>query len=171
NVRGEKELFWKWYLTPKEEVETLIRKEFAGLPKQAPEKEVQETRPKTVKEEVKTEEKKEVIKEEKPRTDKEGFVKQIYGYFEEKNIEIVEEISKKKSEIELRILIPSNVGQMEYYCKAKSKKKCNDGDLSSAYIKGQSLKLPVLFITIGEITKKAKEMLSKDFKGMMVKQI
>lgn len=173
NVRGEKEIFWKWHLVPKNEVEILIRKEFASMQKKIePDREVKKEEPPVQKEE-KIVERQEVLKEEKEvkKIDKEGFAKQIYDYFEEKSIEVEEEISKKRSEIELKIIIPSNVGKMEYYCKAKSKKKCNDGDLSSAYIKGQSMKLPVLFITIGDLTKKAKEMLNTDFKGMVVRQI
>ncbi len=69
------------------------------------------------------------------------------------------------------IEIPSSVGGLKYFCKAKNKKKVNDGELSSIYIQAQSRKLPVLFITKGEFTKKAKEMLEKEFKGLKVKQL
>jgi len=39
------------------------------------------------------------------------------------------------------------------------------------YIQAQSKKLPVLFLTTGNVTKKAEEMLNKEFKGMQVKKI
>ena len=67
--------------------------------------------------------------------------------------------------------MPTAVGNVDYFCKAKNKKKCNDGDLSSAYLKGQAKKMPVLFITTGEVTKKAENMLENEFKGMILKQI
>ena len=100
------------------------------------------------------------------------FMKKLKLYFEEKRIRIIEKIKvKKNSQAELIVDLPTSVGRMEYYCQAKKKKKCNDGDLSSAYIIGQSKKMPVLFITTGELTKKAEAMLNKEFKGMVVKKI
>ncbi len=104
--------------------------------------------------------------------EKDPFFKKIFAYCKEYDIMIKEYgILRKKSDIELFLVVPSRIGSQEYYCKAKSKKKVNDGDLSSAYIHGQAKKLPVIFLTRGELTKKAKEMLSKDFKGMIVKKI
>ena len=67
--------------------------------------------------------------------------------------------------------MPSVVGEVDYYCKARKKKRINDGDLSSAYVQGHVKKLPVLFLTTGELTKKAKEMLGKEFQNMIVKQV
>jgi len=161
-VKGEKEIFWKWYLTPKDEAVDLIKKQFARLPQKEEVK-------KEIKPEIK-QEKQKILK--RTETSKEGFLKRLYDYFEEKKIEVIEEeVIRKNSDIEFQVIISSSVGNMEYFCKAKNKKRCNDGDLSSAYIKGQSLKLPVLFIITGEITKKAKEMLGKEFKGLVLKKI
>ena len=67
--------------------------------------------------------------------------------------------------------MPTPVGKIEYYCKAKAKKKSNDGDLASAKLQGQSKNLPVIYLTTGEITKKAKEKLQSDFKGLVVKEL
>jgi hypothetical protein len=100
------------------------------------------------------------------------FMKKLKNYFEERKIRIIENIKVKKNrEAELIVDLPTSVGRMEYYCRAKNKKKCNDGDLSSAYIIGQAKKMPVLFITTGDLTKAAQEMLNKEFKGMVVKKI
>ena len=100
------------------------------------------------------------------------FSKIIEDYFTKNRIKIIEEnIVRKESESEFIIQVPSSVGSLTYFCKAKSKKKINDGDLSSAYIQGQSKKLPVLFLTKGELTKKAEGLLEKEFKGMYVKKI
>ncbi|MFH1506216.1 MAG: hypothetical protein ABIE94_04505 [archaeon] len=101
-----------------------------------------------------------------------AFMKKLKSYFEEKRIRIIEKIKvKKNSQAEFIVDLPTAVGRMEYYCQAKKKKKCNDGDLSSAYITGQAKKMPVLFITTGDLTKKAESMLYKEFKGMVVKKI
>lgn len=182
NIRGEKEVFWKWYLTPREEAESLIKKQIGTIsPKlDAPIKqEVKETMPKAkpIEKEIEKEEKTPVKEEtqkilkKEPSSD-EDFIEKVYAYFEEKKIEIIEEnIIRKKTDLEFEIVISSTVGKVEYFCKAKNKKKCNDGDLSSAYLTGQMKKLPVLFITTGEITKKAKEMLKKEFKGLVLKKI
>jgi hypothetical protein len=159
-------------------------------------KEVKEIKPELVKEKEKLKEK---IKEKKERIpkplviagakkpeiqkelvmsaeeldkEKDVFFKKILEYCKSNDIQIVDyKIIRKKSEIELTIAVPSRIGSQEYYCKAKSKAKVNDGDLSSVYVQGQAKKLPVIFITTGELTKKAKDMLSRDFKGMIVKKI
>ena len=55
--------------------------------------------------------------------------------------------------------------------KAMSKKKIDHADLALAFVQGQLKKLPILFLTAGELTKKAKEMLQKDFKGMNVADV
>ena len=69
------------------------------------------------------------------------------------------------------IEIPSPVGNLKYCWKAKDKRIINDGDLSTIYIQAQSKKLPVLYLTTGELTKKANEMLEIEFKGFKVRKI
>ncbi len=100
------------------------------------------------------------------------FYKKIKGYFDSKDIIINNhKIIRKNSDIEFDISIPSQVGKLNYFCKAKNKKRCNDGDLSTVFIQGQAKKLPILFLTTGIITKKAEGMLSTEFKSMTVKII
>ncbi|MFH1770904.1 MAG: hypothetical protein ABH828_05110 [archaeon] len=174
NIHGEKEIFWKWYLTPLSEVESIIRKKSpTPSPKKAePEQIIKEEGPEIKQEEkeIQKEETQKVIK--KDAESKEGFLGQVYDYFKEKNIEVVSEnIIRKKTDLEFEVMVPSSVGKVQYYCKAKNKKKCTDGDLSSVYLKAQSLKLPVLFLTTGDVTKKASEMLDKEFKGLVLKKI
>ena len=96
----------------------------------------------------------------------------LKGYFNNKKIEVIEnQVLRKGKEIEFKIKIPSVVGAVEYYCRAKNKKRVNDGDLSSAFVQGQIKRLPVLFLTTGELTKKAEEMLEKELKGLVVKKL
>jgi hypothetical protein len=96
----------------------------------------------------------------------------VLEFFQDKNIKAIDEkIIRKNSDIEFIIKMPTAVGTVEYFCKAKNKKKCSDGDLSSAYLKGQTKKLPTLFLTTGEVAKKSKQKLNTEFKGMVIKEI
>lgn len=105
-------------------------------------------------------------------TEKDHLFIKIKEYLESKKTEILDyEVIKKDLEIDLLISIPSSIANIEYYCKAKSKKRCNEGDLASAFLKGQLKKLPVLFITTGDLTKKAKLTLDKEFKNLIFKKI
>jgi len=60
---------------------------------------------------------------------------------------------------------------MDFYCKARNKKRCNEADLSTAFVQGELRKLPVIFLTTGDLTKKAKELLSKEFKNIIINKI
>lgn len=206
NIKGEKILYWKWYLTTRTDAENLIRKDLnkwntpvkeeikanpitkEEITKKAPieEKTISTAIKQEIKEslrqerEIRNQRQEKTENYEKPKQsviskesiEGDNFSKQLHTFFQNKKIAVIEEtIIRKNSEIELKLNIPSAVGDIEYFCKAKNKKRCNDGDLSSAYLKGQMTKLPVLFITTGEITKKAKQMLNLEFKGMSVKQI
>lgn len=93
-------------------------------------------------------------------------------FFKDKGIIVLDiSIVRKNSEIDYILSIPSAIGQIKYYCKAKKKKKSNDSDLAQAFVKGQVKKLPVLYLITGELTKKAKEMLSSEFENLNVKII
>lgn len=93
----------------------------------------------------------------------------IKSYFDKNAIQFTNiEIIRKNKEISCIVQVPSPVGAVEYYCRAKVKKRCNEGDLASLYVEAQNRKLPALLITIGEISKKAKEMLEMQFKNLKV---
>lgn len=103
---------------------------------------------------------------------KDKFFRKVKKYFEESRITLIDyKVIRKESEIEFTVKIPSTVGTLTYFCKAKNKKKISDGDMSSLYVQAQSKKMPVLFLTTGELTKKAKELSEKEFKNISVKQI
>ena len=100
------------------------------------------------------------------------FVKKVVDYFRRNRIEILDQnLIKKKSEVDFVVRVPSAVGSLEYYCKAKTKKRYNEGDLSNSFVQGQLRKLPVLLLVTGDFTKKAKEMMKKEFKNINVKKI
>ena len=116
------------------------------------------------------------IKKETPPIPQEkqngSFLLQILGYFQKNSIKVIEqEIVRKNSEIDFVVLLQSAVGGLRYYCKAKAKKKVGDGDFSTAYVQGELRKLPVLFLSPGEPTKRANEMLNNEFKNIVFKKI
>lgn len=101
-----------------------------------------------------------------------SFLRQLLEYFAEKHIQIItKDVVRKNGEVDLEISVPTAVGRVDYYCKAKNKKKSNDGDLASAYVQGSLKKLPIIYLTTGEVTKKAKEMMHKEFRGMVLVQL
>lgn len=187
NINGQKEIFWKWYFLPNQEAEPIIR-DIVSLSQ--PKKEItqepikeQSFRPKyeekTNKDESQVEKKeyveahkekqeqlieKQLEKRQENEKTEDKLLNKLLKKFNEKNIEILEkEILRKNSDIELIIKIPSEVGKLKYFCKAKDKKKTNDKDLSSCFVDAQMRKLPMLYVTTGELTKKAQEKQEKEF--------
>lgn len=174
-VQGEKA--WKWYLAKDEIKPEPVKEIVQEKPK------VQESQTKIVPEKpkiVRPKVQEKVIKEEpipepkkptpKPKVNKEDtFANEIEAYFQKSNIKILEkEIIRKNSESNFVIRIASQIGHLEMFVCAKNKKKISDQDLILANQKGQNKKMPTLFITTGEQTKKSKDYLDKVLKGFMV---
>ena len=189
-LNENREIFWKWYLIDNKEAEQLIRlilkkyvptkeptKEEEKEPqreiieqKQEGRKEEKQKKLEGIKEEIEEEEKEE--KDKKEIEEKSPFLNKIKRFFEKNNIEILEQnIVRKTSDAEFIIRVPSAIGSVRYFCKARSKKKFNDSDLSNVYVQGEIKKLPVLFLITGELTKKAESMLDEQFKNINVKSI
>ncbi len=168
NFKGNSEIFWRWYLLTNKEAEELIKPVIKLKPPE-PTKETQQR--------IMPEKQIPVKKIEKPtpkpikKPDNNLFISNISNYFNRNKINILSKEIIRKTEIDFIIQVPSAVGNLEYYCKAKNKKRINDSDLASAFAQGQLRKLPVMIITTGELTKRAREMLQKDFKGMGIKQL
>ena len=80
-------------------------------------------------------------------------------------------IVRKGSDIDFTIAVPTNIGNINFYSKAKKKQKLNDSDLSSIFITGQINKSPILVLTTGDLTKKAQTLLDSEFKLMVVKKL
>jgi hypothetical protein len=203
-IKGNKEVYWKWFLTSAEEAQEIIsgkvnpkkivpkeepkpvkapevKKEEPVVEKKKEEKPVEVKKAKPVKEKSQKEERPALKPVEIQKTlakpnllldqEKDDFFTQVRKFLEANDTGIIDYKIVKKGEIDLTIIVPTKLGAQEYFCKAKNKKKIAEGDLSSAYLQGQGTKLPIVFLSPGELNKKAKEMLSKEFKGMVVKQI
>ena len=169
------ETFWRWYLIPEVNAKNLI---IEMLKESDPEEEqkniaetlVKKTKKKVVKKEqpsektVDEEEVKEMAKEEKT-----GLAV-IYDYFREKGIEVLNEKTVKKGkEVNYVVKIDSGIGKLRYFVKFKDKKRINDGDISLAF--HEAGKLPLLFVSNGDLVKKAKELLDKELKGVTFRKI
>lgn len=101
------------------------------------------------------------------------FLMDLDKFFAKLKINIEQkEMIRKNAEFDLIVKIPSVVGETTYFCKAKNKAKCDEKDLSLAYMKAQMKKLPLLFIYTNEIHKKAQEMVdSGAFDNVIVKKM
>jgi hypothetical protein len=195
NIKGNVELFWKWYLVSdeaaKEIILPMIEAELNG-----PVREVEEV---PIVEEVVAEVVEEVIAEEVPVIEEVipevveepveevqesldvsfkllenggEFYDNVIKYFTEKNVSIVKQnIVTKNRELNFIIHIPTSLGNLKYYVIARNKKKLNDADLSLAYHQGSDYKLPVIVIGTGEITKKAQKYIEENIKGLLFKKL
>ncbi len=107
----------------------------------------------------------------KKKTDE--FFPQIEALFSRLKINIEQkETLRKNAEMNFILKVPTAVGRMTYFCKAKQKKRCDEKDLSSAYMEAQVKKLPLLFLYTQELGKKAEEMLeSGAFENTVVRKV
>ena len=98
---------------------------------------------------------------------------QTETFFQEFKINVEQtEIIRKNKEINLLIAVPSVVGKVTFFCKVKSKNRCDEKDLSSAYMEAQMKRLPLLFLYTRDWTKKSREMLDNSaFDNAVVKKI
>ena len=106
------------------------------------------------------------------KDDKGSFFDDLHLFFDESDIAIQSEtILKKNAEAEYILHVPSPIGSILFYCRAKGKKTLTEGDISTVFLAGQSKKLPILLLTNGSVSKKALAMLSNECQGMLVKNI
>src|SRR3989344_1351654 len=214
-VNNETDLFWKWYLSTDEDVNTLIGKylemkfpevesrEEAKIPEmqvkaddaekakeeqtklgQIYEQELKKEIKTQVKPEIKTEVKTEIKAEtEKPKEEKikikeekikEGKIKESYdpigNFFIDNQVDVLDwKIIKKNKEMNYVAGINTDLGKGVFFLKYKNKGKINEADLSLAM--HEAGKLPLIFLSTGELTKKARELLGTEFKGVIFKKI
>ncbi len=190
-VDGKAELFWKWHLLSEEET-TICIERLLTPPRAEPELPAEEApeSPVAPVSRVTREEKKEVMMPEpddrknlgkQPRvpkkrvatTEEQAFFPAIELIFRKLSLTIEQkETVRKNKELNFILKVPSAVGPMTYFGKARNKSKCDEKDLSAAYMEAQIKKLPLLFLHTGELSKKAQEMLrSGAFENVMVRKV
>ena len=167
---NKQETFWKWFELADADAEELIRL-IIEPPKTQPEKPKLAETPKKAETLKPVEAQQKVLEPTEKKTEPTGnFWDKIHGFFTQNNITLHEKTAVKKTDFDLILELPSPVGTLTYYCKARSKKKITDADISAAYVQGQIKKLPVIFLTDGELNKQAITVLSQ-LKGITVKKV
>ncbi|MBI2137546.1 hypothetical protein HYU12_03440 [Candidatus Woesearchaeota archaeon] len=164
------ELFWRWYLIGNEQAEPKVRK-LLGMEPDVPQVierpvEQQVQIPHAVVQQVK-----EVKRQRRAASPvNSAFVGNVMEYLGKGGIEVLQrcDSGKRRGEVELLVSVPSPVGSVRFYCMSKDKKVCNEADLSTAFVQGQSRGLPVLFLSSGKFTKRASEMLGREFSSIRV---
>lgn len=161
------EFFWKWHLASNDEVVSLM-KNLTEVPKEEKQeklKVVEEIKPKIkekkdVKPKIKVEKPKKLkIKKSKP----DEFLLKVNNYVSKQNYDVLEALEgKKNKEVYKTIEITSDLGKLKYMLFARNKKKISDSDLRLAYSKAQEKKIPVLFLSNGELSKKAEKFLESN---------
>ena len=160
----EAKIFWKFFSLSEEEVKSKIQ-DLLNLKKQQtksknlfPQQEEKEKNEKP----LPIKEKTLVLKDKPKKQQKEfEFTNFVKKYLTEKNIEILKEIESKKKEFSSKVRIDTFFGKQEYYLVAKEKKKISSDDLVIALQKAQAEKMPALFISSGDLDKKAQEHLKE----------
>lgn len=176
-VSGTTKLFWKWYLADEAAARSKIEVLLKPIePRKDMEKRVEQPKvepqkiPEKKVEQKKTEEKakQQTLSEPKPITH-DAFLEDILTYFTKEKIKIIEQILVRKGkEYDFVVSMPSAVGNLTYFIKARNKKNINDGDLASLHIQGQMKKLPTILLSPGQLNKKAKEMHTSQLQGISV---
>ncbi len=167
-VSGEYEIFWKYFLLGNDETKKLIKEEL-GVGDTEEEKAIKTTDEK--KEEKIEEPKKEVKKtEEKVLTKGEKVIlDSVDEYFSKNDVYVIsQDVLRKKKEVNYTVDFPTSLGKLRYFVKVRDKKSINDKDLQGAWDEGDKKKLPVLFLTRGELTKKAEKFLNDNVSGQFL---
>jgi len=108
----------------------------------------------------------------KPELERTAFYERIITYFKDSEISLLteEQISKDR-EYDFVIQVPSGVGSLKMLCRARNKKKLNEGDVAPALLRAKTKDLPCLFLTTGVFTKKSLELIHKEYPGLIIKKI
>jgi len=181
NYQNNVEIFWKWYLLDNNETELLIKEKLSKKKptkteekhredsiNKKPQKEFQQK----IQKEVQKETNKEITKKPRDITPRIQFLTIVNNFLKKNKLDALETIEvKKNSEVDCIVELQTSIGNVRYFCKSKNKKKISEGDISSALLQAQSKNLPLLFLTNGNLTKKANEMLGKEFKNIVFKNI
>ncbi len=161
--RGE-EIFWRYYLIP--ETQSTI--------KQTKKPPVKKTETFYEKKEIPKKIDSLVVKKvdifdtpkKKPTKEKSEFVIEIINSLKESNIELIKEKEFKKREFIGIGKIKTNIGSIEILIMAKDKKTITENDLTVSIQKSQTEKKMILFISPGNLDKKAIKLI-QEYKNIL----
>jgi len=163
NNEGKEKIFWKIHSLDKslavEKIKSYLYPEKTKEKKPEKKEKIKKPKQEKVKEEVK-EVKKEAkpIKEEKvfkPEKTETDFVKRIYDYLKNIKAIIIEETEKNKKSLLFKIEVKTEFGKVSMLLIAKDKKSVSEADIVLAGHKTQTEKASVLFLSTGDLNKKA----------------
>jgi hypothetical protein len=167
NFQGRHETFWKWYLTSNDDARGFIKKIVGGPKKEEKKEEVVKEIPQ--KEVVEQKKLVEQPKQEVEKGPEREFFDEILDYFSSSEMYVISQnIVRKGREFNFVIDVPSNLGKLRYFVKFKNKKSVTDKDLLSALDEAGKRNLPVLFLTNGELNKKAQKYVDENVSGQLV---
>lgn len=182
---GHEEIFWKWFTVSDEEAKGMIG---VALEKDKPEEEIPKVEEAPVQEvlevaEVKKEPQKksrkkivkgtqEILQPAPLLHSEDDFTGSVLNFFKDSSIFIIDQkLLSRDKEINFVIEFSSVIGKNCYYAKAKNKKKISDKDITEAFEEAQKESLPLLFISNGELTKKAQGFIAENMRGIVFKQV
>ncbi len=99
------------------------------------------------------------------------FAQDVAQFFQRKGIRLSDFTIVKKGEIDCLVEIPSPVGSILYFCKAKNKKKCAEGEVATTFVAAQLKKLPAMLLTSGELPKKVQQKIVTEYPNMKILQL
>lgn len=158
-INNKEKIIWKYFLVDNKEVEEIISK----LEKPEEVERVKEVREISKEMQKKLEVKiRKKVKREKRKKSNEEFINYI-----EKNFENIEKICEdvyigRKSIIDT---------QMQFLLIIKNKKRIDDVDILKSLWEGEEKKMPIILLTKGKLTKKAKELAEKSGSFIIIKNL
>ena len=102
----------------------------------------------------------EPIKEAKPKKKVSASADKILEKWTVENKVIIRELMLAKGkDAKARVVVKSEIGEIDFLLVLKNKKSISESDLAIAYQEGLNLKLPVIFLTGGKLSKSTKQYL------------
>ena len=95
-----------------------------------------------------------------------AFAQQVAHFFTKKQGIFVRFSVIKKGEIECVVDVPGIFGTIRYFCKAKNKKKCTEGEFATAFVAAQLEKLPALFLSPADVSQKLLDKIQVTYPNM-----
>jgi len=169
---NQQELFWKYATISQEDAVARIQKFFNPVPeikKEAP-KELSKESQQSLSDKPAEKAVEKQPKPRKKRASSSSITSNADSFFAKHNINVIERIKEAGKEGSYVISIVASVGQLSYFCRIKHQKNITEKDLSDAFVQGQVRKLPVLYVSNGELTKQSEELL-KELKSITVRKI
>jgi len=188
---GVEEIFWKWFTISDDDAKGIIKEVLEGQAKkeEAVEEPVAVDSEEIATKKVAEEAVKDIIsgkpnKKGKKKADRQEtlstrvlhsedeFTSSVLDFFNSNNIFVIDQkLLKRDKEINFVIEFPSVIGKNCYYVKAKNKKKISDKEIGEAFDEAKKENLPLLFLSNGDLTKKAQDYISNNMRGIVFRQV